>query len=113
MHCLSFYLLEIAKSAFEQHQLGIGIFTMQGFEGRDKESKNTLKIFYNGKGLVMAQNMRGLNDVFCPSQDLFKIKKKLIINGKGSKINFKHYDLINLTAIILFVLSSMTRFKVI
>lgn len=31
-HVLRFYLPKIAKETMEEHQLGLGIFTMQGFE---------------------------------------------------------------------------------
>ena len=44
-HCLRFYLPQIAQITFERHKLGIGIFTMQGFERRNKESKNTINRF--------------------------------------------------------------------
>ena len=64
LHVLRYYLPRIAKSTFEKHQLGLGIFTMQGFERRNKESKNTLKRFSNNKGNVLMQNMRRLWDVF-------------------------------------------------
>ena len=44
-HCLRFYVPQIAKITFERHKLGIGIFTMQGFERRNKESKNVINRF--------------------------------------------------------------------
>ena len=31
-HVVCFYMLDIAKITFERHGLGVGIFTMQGFE---------------------------------------------------------------------------------
>ena len=31
-HTLRFYMLQIAQTTFEKHKLGLGIFTMQGFE---------------------------------------------------------------------------------
>ena len=39
-HYLRFYMLHIARELFESHVIGLGIFTMQGFERRNKESKN-------------------------------------------------------------------------
>jgi hypothetical protein len=44
-HALRFYLPSIAEVTFEQHKLGLGIFSMQGFERRNKESKNTARRF--------------------------------------------------------------------
>ena len=44
-HCLRFYLPQLADITFQRHKLGLGIFSMQGFERRNKESKNTLNRF--------------------------------------------------------------------
>ena len=63
-HTLRYYLPKIAKSTFEDFKLGIGVFTMQGFERRNKESKNTLRRFSNGKGNVIHNNVSRLLDVF-------------------------------------------------
>ena len=38
-HTLRFYMLQFAKETWDNHRLGLGIFTMQGFERRNKESK--------------------------------------------------------------------------
>ena len=54
----------IAKKTLEDHVLGVGIFTMQGFERRNKESKNTLHRFSNNKGNVLTNNLRRLFDVY-------------------------------------------------
>ena len=32
----------IAQETLEKHKMGLGIFSMQGFKQRNKESKNTL-----------------------------------------------------------------------
>ena len=64
LHCLRFYMPRIAKDTLEKHNLGLGIYTMQGFERRNKESKNTLKRFCNGKGDFLSPNLKRLYDVF-------------------------------------------------
>ena len=64
MHVLRFYMPKIAKQTVEKHNLGLGIYTVQGFERRNKESKNTLKRFSNNKGNVLIPNLRRLWDVF-------------------------------------------------
>ena len=64
LHCLRFYMPKIAKETLEKHKLGLGIFTIQGFEQRNKESKNTLKRFCNGKGDILLPNMKRLFDIF-------------------------------------------------
>ena len=39
MHVMRYYVPHIAKLTFERHKCGVGVFTMQGFERRNKESK--------------------------------------------------------------------------
>ena len=43
-------MLMIVEETLQKHQMGLEIFTMQGFERRNKESKNTLQRFCNMKG---------------------------------------------------------------
>lgn len=69
MHVLRFYLPKIARITFDEHDLGLGIFTMQGFERRNKESKNTLNRFSNTKGNVLCANLRRLWDIFYYEQN--------------------------------------------
>ena len=61
---IRFYMLQIAQTAFEKHKLGLGIFTMQGFERRNKESKNTFRRFTNKKGNTLLSNLKRLWDFF-------------------------------------------------
>ena len=63
-HVLRYYVPRLVRTTFERHRLGIGIFTMQGFERRNKESKNCMKRFSNNKGNVVMNNMKRLYDVF-------------------------------------------------
>ena len=64
LHALRFYLLKIAEETFRDHNLGLGVFTMQGFERRNKESKNTLKRFTNNRGNIVVSNLKRLYDVY-------------------------------------------------
>ena len=64
MHCLRFYIPMIAEKTLRDHGLGVGIFTMQGFERRNKESKNVLRRFSNGRQNVCVNNLKRLWDVF-------------------------------------------------
>jgi len=61
---IGFYMPHIADIAWERYKAGVGIFTMQGFERRNKESKNTLKRFTNKKGNIIVQNLNRLHDIF-------------------------------------------------
>ena len=64
LHCLRFYLPQIAKDTAQKFSLGLGVYTMQGFESRNKESKYTLRRFTNTKGNIVAPNLRRLYDKF-------------------------------------------------
>jgi hypothetical protein len=67
LHTLCHYLPVHAKLTFQRHRLGLGIFTMQGFERRNKESKNCIKRFStaNRKSLsFLVNNIRRLMQVF-------------------------------------------------
>lgn len=64
MHALRFYLPRFARQTYQRHGLGVGIFNMQGFERRNKESKNCMKRFCNHRGNVLVNNMKRIYDVF-------------------------------------------------
>ena len=65
MHALRFYIPVHAEITFEEHGLGIGIFSMQGFERRNKESKNAMRRSNNNKmDTKVITNLRKLHDVF-------------------------------------------------
>ena len=64
MHALRYYMPDIALVTFERHQVGVGIFSMQGFERRNKESKNCMKRFCNHRGNIVATNLRRVWDIF-------------------------------------------------
>ena len=64
LHVLRCYLPKIAKQTLEDFNLGLGVFTMQGFERRNKESKHTLKRFSNKIGNVLQANLRRLWDIY-------------------------------------------------
>jgi hypothetical protein len=63
VHKLGYYMPVHVKITFERHRLVIGIFTMQGFERRNKESKNCIKRFSTGNRncfSFLVNNMRRL-----------------------------------------------------
>mmetsp|Transcript_60399 Transcript_60399/g.67547 ORF Transcript_60399/g.67547 Transcript_60399/m.67547 type:complete len:91 (+) Transcript_60399:565-837(+) len=43
LHYLRFYIHKRARQTWETHECGIGIYSMQGFERKNKESKNCMK----------------------------------------------------------------------
>ena len=56
LHTLRYYMYDIIVDTWNKYELGVGIFTMQGFERRNKESKATL-LHTNNKGNIMIQNL--------------------------------------------------------
>ena len=49
MHALRFYMPKFSKDTWTEHRLPLGIYTMQGFERRNKESKNMFLRHTNNK----------------------------------------------------------------
>ena len=63
-HCLRFYIPKIAKETFKENHLGAGVFTMQGYERRNKETKRAYNRHTNGKGYFPKQTLCHLLDHF-------------------------------------------------
>ena len=64
MHTLRYYIPLIVDDTWNKYQLGTGIFTMQGFERRNKESKNIFRCNTNKRDNQVLQSMKRLWDVF-------------------------------------------------
>ena len=64
MHTLRYYMPRVAEDCLEKHNVGVGVFTMQGFERRNKESKNCMKRFSNHKGNIVVNNLKRVWDIF-------------------------------------------------
>ena len=64
LHVLRFYIPHLSKITLQKHQLGIGIFTMQGYERRNKESKQCFRRFTNKKGNMVCQTIKRLWDIY-------------------------------------------------
>ena len=64
MHILRYNLATLARITFERHKVGIGVFTLQGYERRNKESKNIFLIHCNMKGNLCEQTMKGLTQQY-------------------------------------------------
>ena len=71
-HCLRFYMPVFARKTFEEHGTGLGIFNMQGFEHRNKESKRYFTRHTNKKGNVALQVMPRLWDDFSNMSKVYK-----------------------------------------
>ena len=64
MHVLRYYIPEIALETYQKHQTGVGVYNMQGFERRNKESKDCLKKYSNKKGNYCINNIKRCYDFF-------------------------------------------------
>ena len=64
MHCLRCYVPKIARTTFSDHLLGVGVFTMQGCERRNKETKRAFAHYCNRKGNVQKQTLNRLFDEY-------------------------------------------------
>jgi len=57
-HVLFCYYPKLVNKIWKEYKLGVGIFTLQGIEHRNKESKNIARRFYNSKHNVCNQTMK-------------------------------------------------------
>ena len=64
LHTLRYYIPQVVRTTYERHHCGIGIFSMQGFERRNKESKSCMKRFTNHRGNILVNNLRRIWDVY-------------------------------------------------
>jgi len=64
LHVVRNYLPQIAKNVFEKCQFGLGVFTMQGFEHRNKQSKRLFKNKTNTAGNIVLQSIKALHSLF-------------------------------------------------
>ena len=57
LHCLRFYLPAIIENTYERHQLGLRIFTMEGFEYKNYTSKHVVNNQTNGRKHIYKQRI--------------------------------------------------------
>ena len=63
-HTLRFYLPRQAEWLCKKYKVGLGVFSMQGFEHRNKQSKRCYATKSNGKGNPSTQSLRALFELF-------------------------------------------------
>jgi len=76
MHILRYNIAHFAKLTFDRHKLGVGVFTLQGYERRNKESKIIFANHTNSRGNVCLSTMKGLNNKFESSVPEVSMKRK-------------------------------------
>ena len=60
MHCLRFYFPMNKKDRFEDHNLSLVIFKIQGYGHQNKQLKRIWSRFNNHTNLVICQNLKCL-----------------------------------------------------
>ena len=74
LHALKYYIPNHASQTWDDHKCGIGVFTMQGFERRNKESKNILRKFNNMKNKMLSQILKHLWDSFFYNNEYLQVE---------------------------------------
>ena len=70
-HVLTEYMDGFIQDTYDKYNLGTGIFSMQGFERRNKESKNCAKRFYNNKFNITISTLLRLFNLFFYGKDAY------------------------------------------
>lgn len=60
VHVVTCYIPVVAKRTYDEHGLGVGIFTMEGFESVNYSSKQFIRNKSNRKHNICAQSLKGL-----------------------------------------------------
>ena len=57
IHTISHYVYDIIKDTYRSHRLGPGVWSMEGFESKNAQSKRAVCIHSNRKGNLPAQSI--------------------------------------------------------
>jgi hypothetical protein len=66
-HCAKYYVLRLVHIILDELNYGVGIWTIQGFEHRNKQSKYIYENKTNDKGNFCEQVLKGLHKRFISS----------------------------------------------
>ena len=64
LHSLWWYFPEIMKLTYKRHGVGIGVYTMEGFEYKNYTSKQVIRTRTNGKVNITMQSLKTLLLIF-------------------------------------------------
>ena len=64
IHALRHYILKHAQDTWSKYKLGVGIFTMEGFERRNSESKEAVRKHTNKKDNITVQSCNKLYEKY-------------------------------------------------
>ena len=89
-YTLACYLQHMLKQTYKRHNLGLGIFSMEGFEYKNYTSKQALNNCTNGnlKTNIVMQSLRVLQLIFNCSyfNPEAELKSRRILNEKNQKV---------------------------
>ena len=91
IHALSMYIPKIMRETYDSHMLGLGVFTMEGFEYKNYSSKHAIREHSNRKGNVCLQSLKYLTLQFINRKHEVtkEIKKRKFRMNDRSKIKAK------------------------
>ena len=64
LHILRYNLADFARQIYNDHRLGIGVFSMQGYKRLNKESKHIFTHHTNNKGNLSIITLKELIKMF-------------------------------------------------
>ena len=96
LRALFYHCPQLIQKIFDDHKMGIGIFTLQGFDRRNKESKWVAKIFYNGNHNVCFQVLSRVFDL-CFFKIRVRSHKNEVSTIQSSAISFSATSLLSIS----------------
>ena len=64
LHIMRWYFPKMLRKVYNSHNLGIYVFTMEGFEYKNQTSKRMVKTRTNGEGNIPKQSMQAMHMLF-------------------------------------------------
>ena len=101
IHKLTKYMHVFLKHTYDDHKLGVGVFTMEGFKYKNYSSKPAVREHSNQKGNVCVQNSK-----FMTLQFIFKkadVNKEIVKRNRRKKIGKKYSPSANAMTILTMI----------
>lgn len=75
IHNLSFYMPSIIEDTYKRHKLGPGVWSMEGFEYKNAQSKRAVYTHSNRKGNLPAQSLAHLYLIYSMGRHIRKMDR--------------------------------------
>ena len=76
IHNLSFYMPSIIEDTYKKHKLGPGVWSMEGFEYKNAQSKQAVYTHSNCKGNLPAQSLAHLYLIYTMGRHVQQMDRK-------------------------------------